>query len=389
MSINSGQICTIMQIKSLIFLLVGIFSLQAQRTNTNQEQAANTCTTIPNVGSPINMIANAKQYIEEALNIKNQYTVVKYIYFALIPPTTPATTTNGATIFPQPVVPPTPNQPANVATIYRMVFSIADYYGTKYAAVELSVSPFGIGAVKINRFLLTSQLSRVKNMIDPNIVDTQSVNCGDLKYVYSSFGNGNDNTLPYVYPGDNNNSAGLRLLNNLTSGNGNNANGANATLAKTCVTANFLETTNFFGTGVPATATDLISCIPNRAPVASILIGCSANVLSSLQLAYNNLNDNGTTLSAFAGNPATPANAITNISLSNATRLSITTFTTPNSIRIQTFGANNEVLTNYVCGTGTTAPQNAIIAVNDFLGFSGVSNGGALTNFDIVQYRAQ
>lgn len=381
-----------MQSKSLIFLLVGIFSLQAQTSNQNQQtQSSNGCTTIPNIGSPINMIANAKQYIEEALNIKNQYTVVKYIYFALIPPTTPATTTNGATIFPAPVTPTTP-QPVNVATTYRMVFSIADYYGTKYAAVELSISPFGIGAVKINRFMLTSQLSKVKTMIDPNIVDTLSVNCGDLKFAYSSFGNGKDNTLPYVYPGDNNNSVGLNILNSLNSGSNSGANGANGTngasLSKNCVTANFLETANFFGTGAPATSTDLINCIPNRAPVAAISVGCNANVLSSLQLLFNNVNDNGTTLSAFAGNPTTPASAITNISLGNATRLSITTYTTPASVRIQTFGANNETLANYVCGTGTTAPQNAIIAVNDFLGFSGVSNGGALTNFDIVQYRA-
>lgn len=392
-----------MQAKTLIFLLAGIFSIQAQMSQpSNMQQSSNSCTTIPGIGSPVLMIANAKQYIEDALNIKNQYTVVKFIYYALVPPSANTSTT---------IIQPVPQnqtagqnqipgqtqlpgqaqvQPVNIATTYRLVFSITDYYGTKYAAVEFSVSPFGIGSVKINRFMLTNQLARIKSMIDPNITDSASLSCGDLKYVYSSFGQGNDKTLDYIYPGENNNSAGLNILNNFI-GNNRPVSGASANATRTCTTSNFIETSGFFGTATTgATAVDLINCLPSKPAVSAILVGCNANVLSSLQLQYNNYNDNGTTLSAFSGNPNTPASAINTISLGNASRISITTFTTPATVRIQTFDANNAQLTNYTCGTGTTAPQNVVISANDFLGLSSIAaSATGVSSFEVTQYRAQ
>lgn len=389
-----------MQSKTLIFLLAGIFSIQAQTSTTTQNQNVGTsCTTIPGVGSPILMLANAKQYIEDSLNIKNQYTVVKYLYFALVPPTTTSTTSN-TIIYPQQNTGSTTStqnqtQVPNVATIYRVVFSITDYYGSKYAAVELAISPFGIGGVKINKFLLTSQLSLIKRMVDPNISDAASINCGDLKFVYNA-GDSNQNL-------DSTKTTGLSILNsnispyatnnNNSNNNGNtNNNSNNNTTAnnKNCVTANFLETNGLFGTtsSNAATGTDLINCVPNKNSVSAIMIGCTNNAVASIQLMFNNYSDAGSSLSAFTGNPNTPASAITTISLGSADRIAFTSTATPASIKIQTFDANNVVLATYNCGNGTASPQNVIVSARDFLGITNVSNNGTISAFEVTQYKA-
>ena len=233
----------------------------------------------------------------------------------------------------------------------------------------------------------------IKSTFDQNISDGASINCGDLKLVYSSGALVNDI--------DNVNTVGLDILNsqqpvsNSQGYNNNNsqlnANSASTSANKVCATANFLETAGFFGgsaSNATATGVDLLNCVPNKNSVAAIMVGCSNNTVSSLQLLFNNYSDAGVRLSAFAGNASTPASAITTISLGNADRISFISTTTPASIKIQTIDVNNNVLTTYTCGNGTAGPQTVVVTARDFLGLTNVSANGNVSAFQITQYRA-
>lgn len=354
-----------MQVSTLILLLTGIFSIQAYNSFNQQNMQAqqpqnapeNACATIPDIGSPILIIGNAQQYIEDALNIKNSYTLVKYIYYSQTPSTT------------------VPGQ-----NTYRLVFTVSDYYSTKYIAVEMLISPFGIGSGKINKFLMADKFEKVKNIIGNDATENNSINCGDLKFIYSSHLK-NDNDLRYGYPQNNKSQVGLAVLNEL------NITNNKAVKTRNCVTANYIETNNFFGTNGTSTPSDLINCVPNKNPVVAIMIGCNANTVSSLQLLFNNYNNNGATLSGLAGNPDTPVSAMTTISLGGVDRISFTSTTTPLAIKIQTLDINNNVITNYQCGIGVANPQNLVVSAYNFLGLTNIFANDSVTSFEVTQYR--
>lgn len=350
--------------------IISLISILAICTNAQPAQvsqqtlAGNSCASIPGVGSPILMIANAQRFIDDSLNIKNTYTVVKYLYNNTIA----STTTSGQ-------------------VIYRLAFSLTDYSSVKYIGIELSLSPFGIGSTSINKFLLTSSLTALNKYIDPAITATTNLTCGDLKFVYSSYGNSPTSPLDYNYPGRNRNSAGLNVLNNLTPASGASASVANVA-SRVCTTANFQETSQFFGTAGTGTPVDLINCLPNKSAIAAINVGCVNNAVTSLQLIYNNLNDNGTTTSQIVGNPNTPAASVTSVALGNAARVTLSAFSNPNTLSISTLDANGNVLTNYTCGTGTATPFTATISVGDFLGLGAITTDNTvIQSFQLVQYQ--
>lgn len=349
-----------MYFKALSLFSILLASITAQMA-TSQQQVFITgggCANIPGVGSPILMVANTHKYIEDGLNIKNNYTHVKFIYFCQIP-----------------------SPHVSEQKLYRMVFTITDYYGTKFIGMEFVVFPFGIGSVRINRFIFSQQFAAVKNFIDNNINPTNTISCGDLKFVYSSFGNDPTNDLDYLFAGRNQNSAGLAILNQL------NSNVAKPNITRTCVSYNYIQTGNFFGAGAVGTPIDLLHCLPNENAIAAIQIGCNVMGVASLQLTYNNLNDNGTTASPYIGNASIPASAITTISLGAVDRISITSYSSPNSLQIQTLDINNNVLTNYQCGIGVATPQNVVVTTRDFLGFTRViTNSAVIQSFEVAQY---
>lgn len=349
-----------MNTRNLTLLALLAISLNSQAAQ-NQQQTFYTgggCASIPGVGSPILMISNAHKYIEDALNIKNSYTTVKYLYSNQ--------TSTGAT---------------NGQIVFRLAFSITDYNGTKFIGVELASSPFGIGGITINKFLLSSNVAVLTRFIDPAITATTSITCGDLKFVYSSYGNDSSTPLDYNYIGRNRTSAGLNVLNNL---NQNNSNAANN---KTCVSANFLETATFYGTPNNVTPVDLLNCLPNKNAVSAINVGCVNGAVTSLQLVYNNISDNGTTTSSIVGNPNTGINNITSIALGNSDRITFTSFTNPTALNIKTLDKNGATLTNYSCGTSATTSVSFTLATSDFLGLTKITgDNNAITSFQLTQY---
>mgnify|MGYP006978833303 CR=1 FL=1 len=332
------------------------------------------CATIPGVGSPILMIANAHKFIEDNFKIQNTYSNVKYIHYSK-----------------------TTSLTDNMVINYKLVFALTDYNGTKYIAVDLDQSPFGIGSTKINKFLMTPDAARIRQFIDVHFHTKNSYSCGDMKYVYSSFGNNPSSTHDYLFPGRNQNSAGLAVLSEL----GNQAAGSSASApvgnspsgagnsSRVCVTANFISTTDFFGVRTATTPIDIVSCHPKKPAVAQILVSCNNNVVSSLQLSFNNINDEGTTMSQFVGNPTTPANSITYLELRAAFRIVFTSNASPSSLNIKTYDDKNTIIQEFNCGTGTTTPKTQIVLVTDFLGYGDVySSANGVDGFDLVSYKA-
>lgn len=357
----------------LTFMLYSLCMVNAQAAGQSFLTGGG-CASIPGVGSPILMISNAHKFIEDNFKIQNTYSTVKYIYYLK-----------------------TMSSVVEMTTNYKLVFALTDYVGTKYIAVDLDQTPFGIGSTKINKFLMTPDAARVRQFIDVNFHTKMSYSCGDMKYVYSSFGNDPTSNHDYLFPGRNQNSAKLSMLNEL----GNSSAGASGSMPngaspsngnkgeKTCVTANFISTTDFFGVKTATTPMDMVSCHPKKPAVAQIVVSCNNNVLSSLQLSFNNINDEGTTMSPFAGNPATPANTITYIDLKAAFRIVFTSYSTPSTLNIKTYDANNTMMKEFNCGTGTATPKTQIILVAEFLGYGDIySSANGIDAYDLVSYKA-
>ena len=328
------------------------------------------CASIPGVGSPILMIANAHKFIEDNLKIQNSYSNVRYVHYA------ESTTSVGM-----------------AKTNYKLAFAITDFNGVKYIAVDLDQSPFGIGSTKINKFLMTGDAARVKQFIDVNFNTRNTISCGDMKFVYSSYGNDPTAKHDYLFPGRNQNSAGLAVLNNLGSKGGDKSSDPKMgdsmnDKQKNCSTANAVFTENFFGAKTGTTPVPMMDCHPTKQTVASIIVGCSNNVVSSLQLSFNNVGDNGTHMSTFAGNPATPVSATTTIDLRAVNKITFTSFSTPATLMIKTLDDKNNVLTSFTCGTGMTGQKMHTILTADFLGFIDVEGSATgISFFDLVFYQ--
>lgn len=350
-----------MKIKALLFTLASFNFISSQAVNTPQTFfTGGGCATIPSVGSPILMIANAHKYIEDALNVKNQYTVVKYIHFVQIASST------------------TPGQ-----NTYKMAFSITDYTSTKYVGIEAVLSPTGIGASRINKFIFTTDLPKLRTIIDSTINPANSFSCGDLKFAYSSTGNNDSSKLDYIFPGRNQNGARQSILDQLK-------NTDPRPKVKTCITANYLESTDFYGTTSSAPVpTDAISCVPNKRTVSAIRIGCLSNAtVSNIEMVFNNFNDGGTN-NVFVGNPTLSQNFIEYIDLSIAERIEFISHSLGSALKltINTYNNIGEVESTYTCGSISGNNKRVIVMASDFLGFSKIFFATRIQKFEIVQYR--
>ena len=356
-----------MNCKSILFISLTLISLIGHiQANQENKQGQNYytgggCAMIPGIGSPILMVPDVHKYIQDALHMKNQYTQIKYIYYSKTASDT------------------MPGQ-----NLYKLVFSITDYYSTKYLAMALTISPFGIGSVQINKVLLTKDINLIKTIFDQNVDATKSYSCGDLKLVYNSYGTGSKGQIDSKYPGFNYNHANIDILNML------NQKTATPKDSKTCVSVNYIETNAFYGTTSSSLPFDLVNCIPKKQPVAAIMVGCQAGATASLQMVYNNIDNNGTKMSLFVGNPSIPASSVTTIPLGAADRIIFTSHGTPNTFKIETLDENNAVLNSYQCGVCTScagSPKTVAVRAYDFLGFSSIyTNGSIIQAFQIAQY---
>lgn len=161
------------------------------------------CSMIDSIGSPVLLVYQAQQIINRMIDPKNSNSFVKYLYYS----TTPSST-NG------------------LFQIYQLVFSVSDYSSTYYIGLEFRVaksgvsdpnwSQSGLGTGEFDQMIIKTSLQDVYTTLgitngptNPNLID-----CGDLKFIYSSFGNDPRSAVPGEYPGKNRNGIVAALVQN-------------------------------------------------------------------------------------------------------------------------------------------------------------------------------
>ena len=229
-----------------------------------------TCPEIEGVGSPVLMVAHTHEHVNRAFDFKNPHTHVKMIFSN------------------------TPELQSNGEFIYNHVYSVnyngkTTYYGIQFTAG----SGFNMTLFK---FIVTDKLSIVGDAL--SVLDLANkldeINCGDLKFIFSSYGTDPTADLPYAFP-NNRNSIGISLLNSLSNTKLNNN--------KECINKNY--TIYEWLSQSMTTHTTLVHCIPIGIPIHSIRLGCyDSNTdqpvqasddshIEYIQLIYNN--SDGTT----------------------------------------------------------------------------------------------
>ena len=353
---------SVMNTKYVILLLPAMISSRTSQKSPKANTDANIdgCSYIPNIDHPINMIRFANEYINDGLHAENPYTHVKYVYYKKIASTQ------------------IPGQ-----FLYNLVFSITDYYATKYMGIQLLVSPAGIDSARITKYIFTADLAKIRYVIGPDIDDITQKTCGDLKFVYTTSRLNGIVDVAEIYADSSKKYLGLSRLN--TIGNSNKTFKSK----KVCITANYIESNSFFGVRAKGLPIDIFNCLPNGNAIAAISVGCISNSISSLQLFYNTMDNNGTSVSPIIGNNNISVSDITIIDLKAAHRVSFTSSKAPNTLRIRTYDENQNIKYDYQCGLGVLETQTIIVAVEDFIGLTNIfADETGVQAFEIAQYRA-
>lgn len=147
------------------------------------------CDDIPTIGCPILLFFHAEQIIEEIMKLQNRDSFVRYIYFSR---------ESGSGPF---------------SVYYKLIFELRTQLTTYYLGILLDSPSEGIGSVKFIKFIfhVKFEVVRVVLRINEKRLDNGFV-CGDLKMIFSSYGNDPRTRLPYDFPGFNRNAVPPAIL---------------------------------------------------------------------------------------------------------------------------------------------------------------------------------
>jgi hypothetical protein len=365
------------------------------------------CSDVDSIGSPILLTYQAEKLIEESLKLQTQGTFVRYIYYK---------TENGLT---------------NFSLLYRLIFEIRDQSGPNYVGILLDNPSNGIGSVKFLKFIVNPNLDVVKKVlkITDNVSATAYV-CGDLKMIFSSFGNDPRNELPGAYPGFNRNSIPpsiLKALKELTKFDDEvqKDDQKDKRPFRDCHSSRFVNTADYYTPDSSSLVNNEVP--PNKNPFSTYR--CDPNdgaVLNTLLLSCkyftggpNNGNgeifavqgvfkvpfSNALETSNFYGNegfPTTPTilSKLLDIDLTGAYKLqTYYPLGNANWYGIVTYDGNNTKLGTYTCGNLASAPVAAgqelryTILVKNLMGFWGgktsnlENSNNPLNFFGFIEYK--
>jgi hypothetical protein len=155
------------------------------------------CSTLDSIGSPVLLIYQAQEIINKLLDPKNANSYVNYLYYSMA-----ADNTNG------------------LFNLYNLIYSLSDFTGTYYAGLRFRVaragvsdqnwSQSGLGSAEFLKFILNQDLAVVNATLGLPVVNNgmpDMIKCGDLKFIYSSYGNNAGSAVPGSFPGENRNGA--------------------------------------------------------------------------------------------------------------------------------------------------------------------------------------
>lgn len=339
-------------------LLVSAVSSQFQN---RQFFTGGGCSQIKGLGSPILMVANAHKYINDALNSKNPYTDVALLSFT----STPNTTTN--------------------ATNYKIVFGVTTLKGLEYFAIDFDVFSGGIGSMKTNRMLITPNLNWVGSIFSLDTATFDEINCGDLKFMFSFYGQDPTADLPFVWPGRNQNSVGLNILNRLNIENQN-----NQTTLRIC-NEDFYEALDWVDVNVnnfTHDPTEPYTCVPEGLNVLSFTVDClvggADNGINVLDIILND--GSGGFISENVLDTGGTGGTETMFDLSLGDTLVFSDDATDGQL-IQMF-KDGVLVEEASCGNFVTADEFSVtIAIEDFLGFADADGAaGVVTDLTVVGY---
>ena len=317
------------------------------------------CSQIEGVGSPVLMVAQAHQYVNRALDSKNPYTYVKMIY-------------NN-----------TPELQSDGQFLYKYVFNIQASGKTMYYGIQFTAG--SNTNMALFKLVFTDKLSTIGTILsEADLANNLSESsCGDLKFIFSSYGKDPTADLPYAFP-NNRNSVGLNLLSRLSETKQNEY--------KECINKNY-TIYEWFSESM-STHTTLVNCIPMGIPIHSIRLGCynaannpvqasAGSHIEYIQLIYNN--SDGTTT-------ASEEIKSTSFTLGDEVVIPVDTgaFITFNAYGNETAeivlkDENLSTITTWNCGADTisaaTLELSETYPVKDFLGFDYVDTSGQQYNF--------
>ncbi len=155
------------------------------------------CNSIPCIGSPVFLVEKAHDYINQQFDRDNKYSSVKYLCYH-------KNTSKSA---------------AN-SIIYRFIFELSNYGGSKYVGVEVDSSNTGLGNAQYNRFILHRDLEVVKKTLGvPGLVCEPALTCGDQKLIFSYYNRDSTSEIPGDYAGKNYNTVSDYILNQIHKAN--------------------------------------------------------------------------------------------------------------------------------------------------------------------------
>lgn len=153
------------------------------------------CSTLDSIGSPVLLIYQAEEIINKLMDPKNAQSSVSYLYY------------NSVT-----------DDTNSLFKLYNLIFSLADFTGTYYAGLRFRVaaagastqpwSVSGVGSAEFMKFVLNQDLAVVNATLGLPVVangQPDTIKCGDLKFIYSSYGNKPGTAVPGNFPGENRN----------------------------------------------------------------------------------------------------------------------------------------------------------------------------------------
>jgi hypothetical protein len=342
------------------------------------------CSDIQSVGSPILLTYQAQLLIDSAMNPQAQGTFVRFIFYSQ------------------------ENGPSAFSRYFKLIFEIRDQSQAHYVGIMFDNPANGIGSTKFLKFILTQSLEIARKVLKITApMPALAFTCGDLKAIYSTYGNDPRSAIPSNYPGFNRNGvppAILKALKQLVAVRTPETTPGSTT--RDCSASRFVKSTAYYtpnnsqldNGNVPTNRNPFLEarCNPTGGPIIKTLnIVCKfftcgptkgEGEIYAIQAVFNVPFTQNVETTTFIGqeNPPTPPNtaiATWNIDLSNASK--IETFYPLGSANWYgiVVTLSNGTKNQFNCGSiGTpivTAGQQLrdSIDVKDLLGFWGGKTG--------------
>ena len=324
------------------------------------------CPKVATMGDPVMMILHFHDFVANSLNHRNRESAARYIYFY------------------------TQKDEATGYIITKLVFQIITTVTNNYIGMVIRHMKNDIGGTTMLKFIASTDIKVVARVLDiptEGYDKSRGYACGDLRYIYT--------VGKPVRAADRPRDSQGRPINTLAVLGLLNATISPEDYVRSCVTANYRETTDFYGVDNNIHEINRINCLRNKPGIAYFKLGCNSLTgrIRSIQFFYNHATEDTIVSTSVIGDPHTPASQVTVIELQGVDRVQFTSHMDPGvnrSLKISTFNENRHLIQDYSCGTFTGGTrQSFMLYVIDFLGFSSIQPNAVSTfvdSFELMIY---